>query len=82
MPTAISSEHASLVHSPDVRVPFLIIVTVPGREILVRHVMQYYSGFRDRLIFIVTPLTRRYMPFGILGPSWLIFHASWLAAAL
>ncbi len=41
MPTAISSEHASLVHLPDVRVPFRIVLTVLEGKILVRHVMQY-----------------------------------------
>lgn len=53
MPTAISSEHASLVHSPDACVPFILILMVLEGKTLVRHVIQYYLCFGDRLIFIV-----------------------------
>lgn len=48
MPTAISSEHASLAHSTDECLPFLIILKVLEGKILVQHVMQYYPCFRRR----------------------------------
>lgn len=42
VPTAISSEHASLAHSPDACVSCLIILNVLEGTILVRLVMLYY----------------------------------------